>query len=142
MAKNDTSVSHTNGYDLLNDKYYSMAYIDEATTLTGAQTFNFPDNETLIMSSNLSVEFELGLRDSTIGDDFDVAWVLANTIPMTSVTTVDITGNLKFTGDLTISADSTTGSLGQEESSSSFNIPEDLIFLNTSAIDTTFDNGK
>ena len=57
-----------------------MAYIDQQTTLSGIQTFNIPNSDVLTMS-NLSVDFELGLRDSTIGDDFDVAWMIANTIP-------------------------------------------------------------
>ena len=140
LTKTDTSVSGTVNTVDLGDMATNLAYIDTATTFSGA-TNAFTSETSSSITGNavkLTATSKLTLSNSVVGTDFDIDWVHGHTIPKDSAGTHVIAGKLTFNEDLTLSADSTVGSLGDSSQSlAGIQLPEDLILLNTNAVITS-----
>ena len=140
----NSSVKTFNGIDL-NSAYGEHAFIDQPATFTASNTFN--QTVTFEVGNNLRAKILLTLEDPEIetGDTdtpvFDVAFVFTKSVLTDDTATVDITGKLVFTNNLTLHEDSSVGALGKpEDLTITIRVPEELFLIDSTNL--TFSVGS
>ena len=135
IDNDDTEVDSFNGIDL-STVWNDQAFINESATFLSANTFTFdPDSSVDFDSpSHIRARTSLTLVDPEIMTEdnpvFDVAFVYTNSILLSEVDPVNVTGRLIFSMKLTLLDHSSVGSLGKPDDFD-INIPEDLYLLDS-----------
>ena len=103
----------------LTSVHSGQAFIDKPANFKGVNTFTHSGQTSSIQEGKtFRATSELNLVDSTIGNDFDVKWLVEHTILKDDTDPVPITGSLKFAQNVILESDSriyTLGELGKYE---------------------------
>ena len=131
LDQDDTELGTFNDVDL-GATYAAQAFIDEDISFPAADSFTLSSGEAMSAPSLRAVA-SLSIPDAIVktsaNTDLNLEKLYQNTIPISGVGTVSIKGSLIFNEDVTLNADSTVGSLGNDgqDSLPPLSIPDDLI---------------